>query len=407
MKKIAAAIVVALLGGIVLIGFALGKGQGKPVAVEQLGRHEIQPSILASGRIVHEDEVRLTSEVIGKIKAVHVVEGQAVQQGDLVLSIDDEAYAAQVEQNRAAVRLQEIDIQRKQLAIENLQRQYERSRSLFNRSLLDAHAFDVVSHQLEAANIDLASARELLAQAGATLTQSTEQLDKTQVRSPIAGIVTSLDIEAGETAITSTTNIPGSELMVIADPQSIRAEVYVDEADISEVRVGQRVEVVAVAYAEQPVAGEVEFIANTAKYQAAGRGLSFRVRLRMDRTALGGVRLRSGMSCRVRIFVASGSEPPAVPIRAIVSEEEREQRTAQHFVYVFDGDEGHDVDAPGVVRKVSVDVGRSDTEFQEVVAGLDGDEFVVVGPARTLRHLRDGEAVRVADAEDVAGLSGL
>ena len=403
MKKAAAAIVVALLGGVVLIGFAVSKEQGRPVAVEQLGRQEIQPSILASGRIVHEEEVRLTSEVIGRVKAVHVVEGQAVQQGDLVLSIDDEAYAAQVERNRAAVRLQEIDIQRKQLAIDNLRRQHERSRSLFDRGLLDAHAFDVASHQLEAANIDLASARELLAQAGASLAQSAEQLAKTQVRSPISGIVTSLDIEAGETAITGTTNIPGSELMVIADPGSIRAEVYVDEADVSDVLVGQRVEVVAVAYPEQPVAGEVEFIANTAKYHAAGRALSFRVRVDMDRTSLNDVRLRPGMSCRVRIFVGAGSKLPAVPIRAIVSEDDRETRSAQHFVYVFDADadadEGRHADATGVVRKVSVDIGRSDTEFQEVVSGLDGDEFVVVGPARTLRQLRDGEPVRLtADA---------
>lgn len=396
MKKIAAAIVVVLLGGVVLIGFALNKESGKPVAVEQLGRHEIQPSILASGRIVHEEEVRLTSEVIGRVKAVHVVEGQAVKPGDLVLSIDDEAYAAQVEQNRAAVRMREIDIQRKQLAIDNLQRQYQRSRSLFERNLLDAHAFDAVSHQLEAANIDLASTRELLAQAGATLAQSAEQLGKTKVRSPIAGIVTSLDIEAGETAISATTNIPGSELMVIANPTSIRAEVHVDEADISEVLVGQRVEAVATAYPEQPVAGEVEFIANTAKYQAAGRGLSFRVRVVMDRATMEDLRLKPGMSCRVKILIGRGSELPAIPIRAIVSEDEPETRTARHFVYVFDAEDGHDAEAPGVVRKVSVDVGRSDTEFQEVVSGLDGDEFVVVGPARTLRHLRDGERVRLA-----------
>ena len=74
-----------------------------------------------------------------------------------------------------------------------------------------------------------------------------------------------LDIEVGETAITSTTNIPGSGLMTIADPSSIITEVNVDEADVADIRLDQAAEIVAIAYPNQPLQGRVEFIANTAK----------------------------------------------------------------------------------------------------------------------------------------------
>ena len=62
----------------------------------------------------------------------------------------------------------------------------------------------------------------------AQLDQVLDNLSKTQIISPI-DVVTSLDIKVGETAIASSTNIPGSSLMTIANPSSIYTEVLVDE----------------------------------------------------------------------------------------------------------------------------------------------------------------------------------
>lgn len=383
--------------GVVALAQLTSDQDVKTVQVQVLLARDIRPSIFASGQIVHGDEVRLTSQVIGKIKALYVAEGDGVDSGDLLLAIDDEAYVAQVARNRAAVRLQEIDIERKQLAIENWQRQHDRNRRLFDKGLLDAHAFEMAEHRLNMARIDFASARELSAQAGATLDQSLDQLERTHVRSPIAGIVTSLDVEVGETAIASSTNIPGSGLMVIADPSSILAEVYVDEADVSSVRVGQQAQLVAVAYPQRPLAATVAFIANTAKQQMGRRGLSFRVRLRVADEQLNQVRLRPGMSCRAEIFMATGDKMPALPLRAIVSEEDRTADILRHTAFVFEpGGNGQDERLEGTVQRRALALGRADDEFQEVLAGVGVGERVVVGPARALRLLQDGEAVAVA-----------
>ncbi len=390
LRRVVAIVVIVVVMAIALVSLGLGGTEAKEVEVETPAVRDIRPSIFASGQIVHGFDVRLTSEVVGRVKAVHVVEGQVVERGDLVLAIDDEAYAAQVEQNRAAVRLQEIDIERKTLAIDDLQRQVERSRPLFERDLLEERTFETMTHRLRVAGIDLDSSRELLAQARATLAQSEEQLEKTRVRAPNAGVVASLDIEEGETAIASSTNIPGSALMVIADPQSIVTEVYVDEADVSDIRLGQAAQVVAIAYPEQPLTGIVEFIANTAKHQSNRRGLSFRVRIRI--AARDGVQLKSGMSCRSEIFTAAEGEALSVSIRALVNEDDPATRAVRHFVYVV---ETGDADA-GVVRKTAVEVGRGDDEFQEVRAGVEAGTRIVVGPGRTIRHLRDGDAVKIA-----------
>ena len=67
--------------------------------------------------------------------------------------------------------------------------------------------------------------------------------------------------------------------MTIANPASIYTEVLVDEADIANIEIGQKAEIVAIAYPDQPMTGVVRFIANTAKIAAGRTGLSFVVKI--------------------------------------------------------------------------------------------------------------------------------
>jgi len=319
------------------------------------------------------------------VTAVHVAEGDAVTEEQLVLQIDDEAFTAQLQQNEASVRLQDIAIERSELNVENLKRRRNRSKRLFEQKLLDEDSYEALDHQYKMARVDLKSSVERLVQSKAQLQQFADQLAKTQVRAPIAGVVTSLDIEVGETAISSTTNIPGSGLMTIADPSSIITEVYVDEADVADIRIGQAAEIVAIAYADQPLIGVVEFIANTAKTEVNRRGLTFLVRIRI--TESNGIALRPGMSCRAAIFTESEEEVLSLPVQAIATEEIGSAKTEQHYVFV---------ERDGRARKQVVSVGLSDDEYQEVTKGLNAEDRVVTGPARTLRQLKDGDAL---DAE--------
>lgn len=384
-RLIAIAITAGLLAVVPLVSGAVTRQSGVRVETEAATLRIIRPAILASGELVHEREVNLTSEALGRVQAVHVHEGQRVQRGELMLSIDNEAYAAQVEQNRAAVRLEEIDIDRMALRIENLERRDARNARLREQQLLDEHTFETARHELETARIDLRSVAERLAQARARLNQSIEQLHKTEVRTPIDGMVTALDIKVGETAIPSSTNIPGSRLLTIADPRKIVTELHVDEADMADVRVGQRAEVVAIAFPNTPLAGTVEFVANTARRRQERRGLSFLVRVRLNDGSH--VRLRPGMSCRAEIFTAGAVESLAVPVQAVRTEELSDDHAGQPFVYVAQG---------GVARKAKVKTGRSDDAWQEIVSGIEPAERVVIGPSRALRQLRDGDAVTVA-----------
>ncbi len=386
-----AIVVVAVLGLVIaipLVQARFGSGVSVEVAVEKLAPRAIEASVLASGRLVHENEVKITTEEIGRVTAIHVAEGDRVTKGQLVLKIDDQRLRAAVEQNEAAARVQEIAIQRMQLQVENLRTQWERTRALHERKLIDDDTFVTSTNNLGIADVDLRSSRETLSQVRAQLEQALDRLAKTSVYSPIDGTVTSLDIKVGETAISSTTNIPGSTLMTIADPASILTEVNVDEADIANIAPGQRARIYAIAYPDKPVFGEVMSIAVSAKVAEGQQGLSFAVKIRLLDSEQ--ITLRPGMSCRAEIFAASREGVLAAPIQAIRVEEDLTRNETRRFAFV---------DRGGTAERVAVEVGLADDTYQEITSGLSAGDSVIVGPDRVLRALRNGDRVTVDEDE--------
>jgi HlyD family secretion protein len=379
--------IIVLVVAVPLIQARMRGGASVEVEVEKLEPRIIQSSVLASGKLVHEEEVKLSTEEIGKVTAIYVDEGQKVARGELVLQIDDQRLRAAVDQQEASVRMQEIAIQRQQLQVENLQTQWQRVQGLHERKLINDDSFDTASNNLKVAEVDLMSSKESREQARANLEQQEDRLSKTRVYSPIDGTVTTLDIKVGETAITSTTNIPGSSLMTIANPASIHTEVNVDEADIANVEIGQMARVFAIAYPDRPVEGVVESIAVSAKVAEGQQGQSFAIKIRLLDPEK--ITLRPGMTCRAEIFTATKDGVLAAPIQAILVDEDLATDAVRRDVFV---------NRNGRAVKVAVDVGIADDTYQEIVSGLSAGDEVVTGPDRVLRALEDGD--RIAIAED-------
>lgn len=374
--------ILALVIGIPVSKRFVSKDTSKEVLVEPLSKHTIKASILASGQLKHEEQVKLSAEVIGKVTKLYVKEGDQVSKGQLVLQIDDESYIASVEQQQAVVSQQKVAIERQELVVANLKQQWNRKSKLYEKNLLDKDAFEAISHSYDVAKVDLRSAHEILKQVEASLEQSRDRLSKTKVTSPINGNITSLDIKEGETAISGTTNISGSSLMTIANPESMLAEVNVDEADIANIALGQKSEIISIAFSNKPIEGVVESISSSAKQTPGRQSLSFSVKLKLANNQP--INLRPGMSCRAEIFTRGEEEKIAIPINAIRTEEDNDANMVRSYVFKVNDDK---------VEKVYVELGISDDDYQEVNSGIDENDLVVVGPDKILRHLKDGDSV--------------
>ncbi|PIP78931.1 MAG: efflux transporter periplasmic adaptor subunit [Gammaproteobacteria bacterium CG22_combo_CG10-13_8_21_14_all_40_8] len=381
-KIIVGVIILSVVIGIPLARKHFKADRSKAVDVEKVTMHSIKASILASGQLIHETQVQLSSEVIGKVTQLFVAEGDTVKKGQLVLTIDDENFKAAVEQQQAAVDQQLIAIDRQKKVLENLQSQWYRKKDLFEHKLLDKDAYEALTNQYEVAKIDLKGSYEQLKQVQATLDQSKDRLSKTQVVSPIDGTITSLDIKQGETAISGTTNIAGSSLMTIADPNTMLAEVNVDEADIAHVELGQQAEIIAISYPGQSLTGVVESIASSAKIVPGRQSLSFSVKLKLVENDK--VNLRPGMSCRAEVFTEGDQSLLSVPVRSIIVKEDKEKSQVKNFVFTYDN---------GSTHKVEIETGISDDDFQQITSGLAEGQSIITGPDKILRHLKDGDKV--------------
>lgn len=391
--RVWAAAAIAGLMVLATIGIARSRDEAKAVVVEAVGHRHVRASVLTSGTLVYERQSLLSPEVIGRVREVLVREGQAVEQGQLLLLLEEGSFQSEVAQQRAHLDQQAAAVARHELELSAQRRKAARIAELFRARLIDAQRHEQEMEAVDLAEIALVSARGSLAQARAQLSQAEQRLAKTAIRAPMAGVVVSLSIKPGETAVPSASGIAGSSLLTIADPASLVTEVHVDEADITRVLADQEASLFAAGDPDTAVAARVRDIALTPRQpsplstQAASR--DYTVRLHFARGPGG---LRPGMSCRAEIYTESAETALAVPLMAVFSnntesatgEAGHDDPREEHFVFV---------DTQGRAERRIVELGLADDQHQEIRNGLALGERVVTGPYALLRHLKSGDAL--------------
>ena len=374
--------VVAFIGLIVSKQVTDDKKQAL-VNIAQVEQGSIADSIMASGNLVFNTQVQLRSEVTGRVDKVFVEEGQSVKQGDILMRLDTTAFESEVNRNQAVLRATEIEIKHSQTRLANLERQLKRQKELYDVGLGNQESFENIESARDLAKIDIESRKESYNQAQASLQIAQDRLSKSVFRAPMSGLLASVNIKEGETVIAGTTNIIGSDLMLVADPSAILAELRVDETDIASIKLNQQADIYAAAYPNKPFSGKVINIGTSAKNQPGSQGLSFRVKVLLDPTDR---QLYAGMSCRAEIATSIAENGLKLPIEAIQKEE------GKTFVWRLNSD--------NTVSKVIVSVGISSDIEQAITEGLSKGDNVVIGPARPISKLQEGDVVSLKNDAD-------
>jgi HlyD family secretion protein len=248
--------------------------------------------IAAPGRVeAVSEEIRVSSELSGRLKGVFAEEGERVRKGQILAQIENEDYLARVASAEAAVaerqaellrivkgarsqerRAAEASKQAAQAVLENSRREAERRRNLADREMISRdeaeryeRAYLVARAEFERASEEFslidAEAREedrLRAEAAvsvarAQLAEARAFLDKTYVRSPFDAIILRKFRHAGESVSTQF----DSPIVTLADDSTLRVRLDVDETDVARLRVGQPAFVIAEAYGLQRFTGHV------------------------------------------------------------------------------------------------------------------------------------------------------
>jgi HlyD family secretion protein len=321
------------------------------------------PVLSGSGYIVTGDRyVSIGVRVAGRIDHYFVEEGQSVHKGDALVQLDDRDYRALVARTEAGLQVARANLD---LAESDL----NRGEALRRQGVISQQELDTLRNKA-------AVARATIGQVDAELAQARVNLEYTVLRAPADGVVLAKLKEVGEIAVPG--GFAGSgDLVRLANLTDIRAEVDVNEADLSRVHMGQPALVTPDAYPDARYDAEVVKLYPQVDRQKGT--LRIEVRLRKP-----DARLLPDMSARITFLAepqaAGQAQKPAVLVPAAALQ--RDAR-GDNFVWVVTDGHAHETRV-----ETAGDVGGR----VRIASGLKGGEAVVVG---TTLPTRDGQKVTI------------
>ena len=391
--------VVVVLAVIVWASLRESRPRGTEVEVQAAERRTLSSRVKATGEITPEKKVEISAKVVGEIISLPVVEGQEVRAGQLLVEIERDLYEATRDQARAALLQAEVSVKRQQVQLADARRDLKRVQELTADGLVSQDALETAQLAVDTAEVEVESQQHAVEQYRSALDRAQDDLARTTIRSPMDGTIIQLDAEKGETVVPGSTNLPGSVIMIVGDMSRLLAEVEVSEVDVVHIALGQEAEVKVDALGSDPLEGHVVEIATSGRKDPALGTIRFTVKVALDDPS---PELRPTMTARVDILTATSEDALTVPIQAVV------KRTLDD-----DGNEMHGTKAKGIEETDVVYVieddkasprpvtsGISDELYVEITEGLADEDEVIVGPYRTLKNLKAGDAVRAKEDEE-------
>lgn len=335
-----------------------GCADKKPASVE-VKRPEIsgvQVSIVQPSKVVESHETTGTvrakttsyvaSRVMGSVTSVNVREGDRVNSGQTLLSIDDSDIAHKVQAAEAGYReaMKALEAAKQNRAMVDVT--YQRYKKMHDEKAVSQQEIDQIETQKKVADIEYERVQEMVNRAKAGLSEAKVFHGFTRVAAPVSGIVTEKKIELGSMAV------PGMPLLVVEDISSFRIEAHADEGLSTRLKTGMTVDVVIESIGKD-IKGRISEIVPAIDPMSR----SFLVKADLQ-----GHGLRSGQYAKVRIPVGE-KEVILVPKASVA---EKGQLTG---VYA--------VDEKGVVTYRLVRIGKIYGSNVEILSGLNANEKII------------------------------
>ncbi|KSV65220.1 MULTISPECIES: efflux RND transporter periplasmic adaptor subunit [unclassified Sinorhizobium] len=342
-----------------------------PVSVSRAQSKRITTWEEFSGRLEAIERVEVRPRVGGAILKAHFREGALVKQGDLLVTIDPEPYAAAVERAKAQVEAAEARVALAKIEL-------ERGRKLVTTSAVPQSSVDQRSSAYDEAQAEVRSAK-------AALRTAELDLQYTEVRAPISGRVGRLDVTAGNLVAAGSAS-PVLTTLVSVDPiyASFNASEEVVTTALAKLASSaggdaiERLPVQVGTAADEgtPITGHIQLINNEVD---AATG-TIRVRAALE-NADG--KLISGQFVRIRIGEPDPEEKLVISDRAIGSDQDKK------FVFVVGTD--------NKVEYRQVKLGPNSDGLRIVESGLKSGENIVVNG---LQRVRPGVVVAPQQVEE-------
>jgi len=376
-RRIAIVPLAAATFALALSGCAAAKPAGPvPIKTEVATKGRIVKDEELSGVLVPSKSLNIYPKLAGLAKIVAVDIGDKVRAGQLLVQIDTKELNAQLavaEASGSTVRDQaaqaKIGIESARLNLDLAQKNYDRTKALFDSKAVTQSALDDAQTKLELAKTSYDNAQSQfqtvggsgVAQADAQANLIKVQISNSYITSPISGTVTNRNINVGE--LTS----PSSPLMTIADTTNLKFQGNASQAEVVLMKMGDKVHVTVDGMAGSGYEGRVLQVGPI----AAATGQYFPIAIGIVNDG----KLLAGMTAKAD-FTLTSPEGTVIPLSAVATD------GGQSSVFVVTG---------GKVAKRTVELGTSGPMDVQVLSGVSVGESVATS---NLGMLQDGTEVR-------------
>jgi HlyD family secretion protein len=435
--------------GVVLLGAAVvaanlwyKRDTGLTVTTEVIKSRDLEAIVSASGKIQPKRLVNVSAETSGRVVDLAVNEGDRITKGQFLLQIDPRNLRTRVDSGTASLQGAEASLDQMRQAVETGRVQLEQARQnlkrqqdLWTRELTTREALEKAENDARSAESALQEREKQIktqdsriAQERASLENARYDLTKVRMESPIDGIVTRRNIQAGETAVIGTMNNAGTVLLTLADMSVIQAEVEVDETNIPNVKLDQLAKITIDAIPDKSFRGHVAEIGNspiqaTGAAAAGTQATNFKVVVVLDEKVPD---VRPGFTCTADITTATRKHVTSVPIPAVAVRElvyneegqiikeprqDKDKRkrganatTTGYAQELPAGQTRKETEGVFVIRDnraefLPIKMGIAGDKYFEVLSGLKDSDQVITGPYNSVRGMADGDQVKVDNSK--------
>lgn len=387
------------------------------VKVENGGGSQGDTVLAVSGYVVAHHKIAVGAKVMGRVKWIGVEKGDRVQQGQVLVRLEDDDFRAQSNQARANLaaaqarfdqlrtgsRPQEklkdkAGVLQAEATLRNAEAEYERTETLHHAGVSSKAELDRAVAQRDTARALLEAARQSSAmtdigpraeeiraaqaqvqQMKATLDYAQTQLAATEIKAPVSGTVLQRIVERGEMVSPSSFGESGARTSVVAlaDLNDLQIELDISQADFARLKMGQRAEIIPEAFPNLKYTGFIAEIAPEANRAKA----TVQVKVKVENPD---EQLRPEMNARVNFLAdATGSVPNTVA-RVLVPKAAVVRKDGSSFVFVIKGNR---------VEQRAIRLGDEAGDFYYVLEGLSGGESAATSG---IEKLRDGDRIKIS-----------
>ena len=367
------------------------------VSTMKLERKDLESKVVADGVLTPETEVKLSANNTTYITDIAGKEGDFVQKGDFLMSLDDR-------QQKAATAASKAGVEAAKVSLSNASIKKSRQEKLYKDDLIS-------DQDMENTNSSYASALSSFNASEARYIQDEDALSKLRLIAPQDGTITFIDGEVGDLAQGGMFN--PSVLLKLSDLSKMEVYVNVNENDIADISINDIAMVEVDAYQNQIFKGvvkEVAFASSTSSGGSQQQVTNFQVKIQMLEVVDG---MRPGMSATVEIITEQRNQTLSIPIQSLTTPRKSEKKSESKASFTVES--GLNESRPitnnkrsdkkrtvvfvvneNTVEQRFVEVGIVGDRDYEVLSGLEeGEEIVTGGFVAISRDLYDGAAVTV------------